>query len=41
MPVTKPLRIGMLHFAHFHSYEYAKHLAAIPGVSIGGVADRE
>jgi predicted dehydrogenase len=41
MPVAKPLRIGMLHFAHFHSYDYAKHLAAIPGVSIAGVADRD
>jgi predicted dehydrogenase len=38
---TKPLRIGMLHFAHFHSYDYAKHLAAMPGVTISGVADRD
>jgi UDP-N-acetylglucosamine 3-dehydrogenase len=37
----KPLRIGMLHFAHFHSYAYARHLAMIPGVSLTGVADRD
>jgi predicted dehydrogenase len=31
----------MLHFAHFHSYDYAKHLAAMPGVTICGAADRD
>ena len=36
-----PIRIGMLHFAHFHSYDYAKYLMAIPGVSLVGVADRD
>jgi predicted dehydrogenase len=31
----------MLHFAHFHSYAYAKYLATLPGVSLAGVADRD
>jgi predicted dehydrogenase len=31
----------MMHFAHFHSYSYAKYLASMPGVSIMGVADRD
>ena len=38
---TEPLRIGMLHFAHFHSYDYARHLARMPGVVLAGVADRD
>jgi predicted dehydrogenase len=31
----------MVHFAHFHSYDYAKHLGAMAGVSLAGVADRD
>jgi predicted dehydrogenase len=31
----------MLHFAHFHSYAYAWHLATMPGVTLAGVADRD
>ena len=45
MPVSTkrvaPIRIGMLHFAHFHSYDYARYLAKVPGVSLLGVADRD
>jgi predicted dehydrogenase len=36
-----PLRVGLLHFAHFHSYDYGRYLAAIPDVSLAGVADRD
>ncbi len=40
-PHPTPLRVGMLHFAHFHSYDYARYLTALPGVSLVGVADRD
>ncbi len=40
-PNPIPLRVGLLHFAHFHSYDYAKYLTAIAGVSLIGVADRD
>jgi predicted dehydrogenase len=31
----------MLQFAHFHSYDYAKHLSSMPGVTLLGAADRD
>lgn len=37
----KPLRIGMISFAHGHAFAYFHALRRIPGVEIAGIADPE
>ncbi|MFB9329134.1 Gfo/Idh/MocA family protein [Paenibacillus aurantiacus] len=37
----KPLRIGMISFAHGHAYAYFHALRRIPGIEISGIADPE
>ncbi len=36
---TKPVKIGMLSFAHGHAYSYLNSLRNIPGVTVAGVYD--
>src|SRR3954466_14248899 len=35
----KPVKVGLMSFAHGHAYSYIDSLRTIPGVTIGGIYD--